>query len=250
MQGQTSDAVRFAPGYEKIRPGANYAPWLTDADFRKIHAQIEGHTLVDVYRCYSLWKLVEQAVLVEGDLLEVGVWRGGTGALIASALERRSRFGQSDRATEAIGRQELPDGSRCVFLADTFTGVAKAGPRDSYYRGGEHANTSREVVEELLGRVGASSAILLEGVFPEDTGDLIDDHRFSFCHIDVDVYQSARDTFEWVWPRLNVGGIVVYDDYGFYGCEGVTSHVNEIFPDPRRMVIHNLNGQAVVVKTS
>jgi O-methyltransferase len=249
-QGRTSEAVRLAAGYERIQPVANYAPWLTDTDFQTIHAMMEGWTLVDIYRCYSLWKLVEQAVQLEGDLLEVGVWRGGTGALIAAQLERQRRRDRSDRQAEAPGESGTADGSRCVFLADTFNGVAKAGPRDTYYRGGEHANTSRELVEDLLGRVGATNAILLEGVFPEDTGDLIDDHRFCFCHVDVDVYQSARDTFEWVWPRLNTGGIVVYDDYGFYGCEGVTAHVNEIFPDSRRTVIHNLNGQAIVVKTA
>ena len=42
-----------------------------------------------------------------------------------------------------------------------------------------------------------------------------------YCHIDVDVYQSARDVLEWVWGRLCIGAIVVYDDYGFDGCHGV-----------------------------
>ncbi len=246
IQGRTSGSVRFAPGYEKVLPLANYAPWLNDVEFATLLAAIEGNTLVDMYRCYSLWKLVEQAVQHEGDLLEVGVWRGGTGALIAYQASRAKPV-SAQRTPEANGPSEP---SRAVFLADTFNGVAKAGPRDSYYRGGEHANTSQEIVESLLGDVGISNAILLEGVFPEDTGDLIDDHLFCFCHIDVDVYQSARDVFEWVWPRLTVGGIVVYDDYGFYGCEGVTAHVNEIFPDARRTVVHNLNGQAIVVKTA
>ncbi|WP_455382221.1 TylF/MycF/NovP-related O-methyltransferase [Salinispira pacifica] len=246
-QGRTSEALHLAPGYERTSPRANYAPWLLDEEFRRTYAEVEGNTLVDIYRCYSLWQLVEQAVQHPGDLLEVGVWRGGTGAIIAHQANPDQR--RRPRADEPAGEART-DGSRGVFLADTFSGVAKAGPRDTYYRGGEHANTSRGVVEELLARVGATNAFLLEGIFPEDTGDLIDDHRFCFCHIDVDVYQSARDVFEWVWPRLVVGGIVVYDDYGFYGCEGVTSHVNEIFPDPTRIVIHNLNGQAIVVKTA
>ncbi|HUX12031.1 MAG TPA: TylF/MycF/NovP-related O-methyltransferase [Spirochaetia bacterium] len=246
IQGRTSGAVQLAPGYQKVLPLANYAPWMNDAEFAAIRAAIEGNTLVDSYRCYSLWKLVEQAVQHEGDLLEVGVWRGGTGALIAHQASRA----RSDSRRSAEDIFDPSQASRCVFLADTFNGVAKAGPRDSYYRGGEHANTSLKVVESLLGSLGIGNAILLEGVFPEDTGDLIDDHRFCFCHIDVDVYQSARDVFEWVWPRLTVGGIVVYDDYGFYGCEGVTAHVNEIFPDAQRTVIHNLNGQAIVVKTA
>ena len=56
---------------------------------------------------------------------------------------------------------------------------------------------------------------ILEGIFPEETAHLIETGEFGLCHIDVDVYQSARDAAEWVWPRLQVGGVIVFDDYGF-----------------------------------
>ncbi len=231
-QGKTSEGAELAHGYEKISPLANYAPWLEDDEFQKTLKAISGHTLVDAYRCYGLWKLVEQTAMLPGDMLEVGVWRGGSGALIA----RKATLSSA--------------GTACtVYLADTFEGVAKAGPRDGYYRGGEHANTSPEVVMSLLASLDVQNAVLLEGIFPEDTGARIAGNQFCFCHIDVDVYQSASDVLEWVWPRLGVGGVVVYDDYGFYGCEGVTAHVNEKFPASDRIVVHNLNGQAVMVKT-
>jgi O-methyltransferase len=52
-----------------------------------------------------------------------------------------------------------------------------------------------------------------------------------------------------VWPRLSVGGIVVFDDYGFLRCEGVTKLVDEMnLTDGIKM--YNLNGQAVIVKYS
>jgi O-methyltransferase len=44
-------------------------------------------------------------------------------------------------------------------------------------------------------------------------------------------------------------GIIVYDDYGFSGCEGITRYVNEQIGKRDRLVLHNLNGHAVVVKT-
>ena len=90
----------------------------------------------------------------------------------------------------------------CVFLADTFEGVANAGGEDPWYRGGEHADTSADIVRDLADRLGVD-VTLLEGMFPEDTGD--DDRRtahFRLVHIDVDVYESAKRTFEWAWPRL------------------------------------------------
>ncbi len=73
--------------------------------------------------------------------------------------------------------------------------------------------------------------------------------RFRLVHVDVDVYQSAKDVMARIWDRIVPGGIVVYDDYGFKGCEGITRYVNEQVAQPDRLVLHNLNGHAIVIKT-
>ncbi|MEO2017429.1 MAG: TylF/MycF/NovP-related O-methyltransferase, partial [Fuerstiella sp.] len=67
-------------------------------------------------------------------------------------------------------------------------------------------------------------------------------------HIDVDVYQSAKEVSEWVWDRLVPGGIIVYDDYGFQACDGILKFVEEQRHLKDRIVLHNLNGHAVVIK--
>ena len=73
--------------------------------------------------------------------------------------------------------------------------------------------------------------------------------KIRFCHIDVDVYRSARDISEWIWGRLVIGGMIVYDDYGFVGCvDGVTKYIEEQIYLKDRLIIHNLNGHAVVIK--
>ena len=46
-----------------------------------------------------------------------------------------------------------------------------------------------------------------------------------------------------------VGGIIVYNDYGFLGCDGITKFVEEQMSCADRLVMHNLNGHAVVIKT-
>jgi O-methyltransferase len=72
--------------------------------------------------------------------------------------------------------------------------------------------------------------------------------QFRLCHVDVDVYESAKAIAEWIWPRLVMGGIIVYDDYGFHDCTGITRFVNEERLKSDRVVIHNLNGHALVIK--
>jgi O-methyltransferase len=221
----------MAQEYEPVLPSATYSPWNKDNSFQEVHASIAESTLVDRYRCFELWKLVEQvSKLKEGSIIEVGVWRGGTGALIA---KKAKDCGIEDR----------------VFLCDTFTGVVKAGVKDSVYEGGEHANTSRRTVEKLIStRMKLDNVEILEGIFPEQTGHRVEDMKFRFCHVDVDVYQSAKEVVDWIWDKMVPGGIVVYDDYGFDCCDGIVKYVEEQMMCEDRIVIHNLNGHAIVLK--
>jgi O-methyltransferase len=213
--------------HHRVLPFVTYAPWLSDSDFQNLMARIGDHTLVDLYRCYELYSLARQCVRVPGDVLEVGVWRGGTGAILGEVFKRESE--------------------KLVFLADTFRGVVKAGVRDTSYRGGEHADTSRLIVETLLDSLGLCNCRLLEGIFPEETGAQIIG-KISFLHVDVDVYESCRDVVAWAMPRLSPGSMMVFDDYGFGGCEGVTEFCNELRSESGFVFIHNLNGHAIFLK--
>ncbi|HXW29706.1 MAG TPA: TylF/MycF/NovP-related O-methyltransferase [Xanthobacteraceae bacterium] len=216
--------------YAGIFPQAVYSPWRSDAEFRRAFAAVRAHTLVDVYRCYALWSLVGQAgKLPPGDILEVGAWRGGSGCLMALRSRSAGLAGT-------------------VYLCDTFRGVAGAGELDSAYVGGEHADASEATVAALARRLGLDNVRVLAGVFPAETAHAIERATFRLCHIDVDVHDSARASFDWVWPRLVEGGMVVFDDYGFYSCAGVTRFVNAIAAAPDRLVLYNLNGHAVVIK--
>lgn len=223
----------YPPGYGPIGTGANLRRWETDDEFTDVWRAVRGHTLVDEARLYELWELAGEVSAVPGAYLEIGVWRGGSGAVVASRFER-------DATTDSPRRPFL--------LADTFAGVVKAGPRDAYYRGGEHANTSVDTVSALFHSLALPPPTLLVGIFPDETADRVPPGPIALCHIDVDVYRSAKECYEWVWPRLSPGGIVVFDDYGFLGCEGVTEYVQELRCTPGRTVIANLNGHAIVVK--
>lgn len=209
---------------------ATYSPWLDDKSFMATYEIIKPCTLVDIYRCYELWNLVAQLAPIEGDVLEVGVFRGGTGCMMANRL----RFVSP---------------AKNMILCDTFSGVVKAGPKDTTYVGGEHADTSMQIVQDLAAKLGVGNIRCHQGIFPEQTGYRVSNRKFSLCHIDVDVYESARDVINWVWPRLSVGGCVVFDDYGFLHCEGVTRLVNENMILPGVIIVYNLNGHAIVVKT-
>jgi O-methyltransferase len=136
-----------------------------------------------------------------------------------------------------------------VFLCDTFAGVVGVTDKDPSYIDGEHADTSQQIITALAAQLDLKNVRILPGIFPQETGGIISERQFCLVHIDVDVYQSAKDCFEWALPRLSVGGAIVFDDYGFERCGGVTQMVNELDQSSRSIaVIHNLNGHAVVIK--
>ena len=179
--------------------------------------------MVEVYRCYELWTLALQVRHLNGSYIEVGCWRGGTGCLIAAAA------------------------GKPIVLCDTFSGVVKTSRADNTYVGGEHSDASQTAVRELARSIGVEADVLA-GVFPEDTGKAVAEMRFAMCHIDVDVYRSAKDAAEWLWPRVLPGGIVVFDDYGCATCDGIREYVHELGQRSDRIIVHNLNGHAVAIK--
>jgi O-methyltransferase len=43
--------------------------------------------------------------------------------------------------------------------------------------------------------------------------------------------------------------VIVFDDYGFVGSEGVTKFVNEFIEINKNLIfLHNLNGHGIIIK--
>jgi O-methyltransferase len=80
-----------------------------------------------------------------------------------------------------------------LYLADTFTGVVKAGEADSNYKGGEHSDTAMETIKSLLTTSHVENYTILKGIFPEETAKQIGHSQIRFCHIDVDVSLNVWD---------------------------------------------------------
>src|SRR5262249_39195283 len=147
--GALSTVVRFAyPGrlernrHGIIIPESSLSPWRYDQAFRDVYQQIDAFSLLDEMRLYELWHLTGQLSSVRGDIIEVGVWRGGSGCLIAAASQRS----RSDAR---------------VYLCDTFAGVVKAGIQDPIYFGGEHGDASPELVKSVARHLSINNIEIL-----------------------------------------------------------------------------------------
>jgi len=213
----------------------NWAPtalqlWNSNETFAKIMAAgVNGRTLVDPVRCYMLYQLLLHAQELEGEVLEVGVFQGGTAFLAISAMKTDKIF----------------------FGADTFEGLPPPDRSvDPDHETGQFAADYEEVWNHLkTATVDSEPAIsLIKGIFPGQAADAIENNRFCFVHVDVDLYRSVFDTTKWVYDKVVPGGVIVFDDYGFPQCDGAKVAVDEFFEDKPEHVVYLPTGQAVVFK--
>ena len=77
---------------------------------------------------------------------------------------------------------------------------------------------------------------------------LVKDRRFSFVHIDMDIYTSIRSACEFFYERMQPGGVLLFDDYGYPSCPGARKAVDEFFSDKPETKLVMVTGQCSVQK--
>ena len=168
-------------------------------------------SLIGFDGCYLLWSLLRGTKNLIGDVIEVGVYKGGSACLLAGCSKHYNM-------------------NNSIYFCDTFEGVVKSSDKDEYYNDGEFSDTSAEGVNALIEICKFDNVKILKGVFPDDNIFIkeLKNKKFRFCHIDVDTYNSAKDSFEFLWPKIVDGGVLHFDDYGCPDTNGVTDFVNTI----------------------
>jgi O-methyltransferase len=203
-----------------------YSPWLGDPEFELVHAATAGRTLVSRDRCYVLWRTLQQGLNLDGDLLECGVFRGGTALLEAMTMRQ--------------GGDERP-----LHLVDSFAGMPGTTDGVDRFRQGDFASTSVEDVRAALAPF--PFAHVHQGFIPEILEEL-PIRRLAWAYIDVDIYAAVRDSLEYIYPRLAAGASIVLDDYGFPSCSGVRRAMDEFFSVRPEVPLCLPTGQGLVVK--
>ena len=204
-----------------------FQPWR-GSQFRRIYDEIRGNTLVTPEAAWVLYSLARQALVVDGDFLEAGVYRGGTARLLRQVLK------DTDRA-------------RRLHLLDTFGGMPTTESSKDLHKAGDFADTSVEAVSAFVGR--ENWIIYTKGLIPESFRSL-EKARFAFAHVDVDIHESVRNCCEFLYPRMAPGGIIVFDDYGHPSCPGARLAVDEFFATRPEVPLVLHSGQAVAFRTT
>jgi O-methyltransferase len=209
----------------------HYSPWL-EPKFQQRAQSVEGFTGLVPQSLYTLVHHLRDCLRLDGDVIECGVWRGGSAKLLREEIL-------------ASGK------SKKLHLFDSFAGMSRVDAGLDRHEVGDFADTSLEGVQKLVtGSTGVDSAGIAEfhqGWIPETFAGL-DNLKVCFAHIDLDLYQPILDTLAFVWPRMPSRAVVVFDDYGFASCPGARRAADEFFADKPESIFSLSTGQAVVVK--
>jgi len=198
--------------------------WEQDQDFCRIYEEIRHYTIIDLMRLFILHRALRAAVKNEGDIAEVGVYKGGSAKLIAKSIE-------------ATGKK--------VYLFDTFTGMPPTDKNKDLHKEGDFGDTSAGDVIKFL--KDCPNVIIYPGFFPK-TAEPVKGKKFCFVHIDCDIYKSVRDACEFFFPRIVPGGMMLFDDYGAKSCPGARMAVDEFFKGRKEILNEFARGQCLVVK--
>ncbi len=189
-------------GYNIASNKSSFYHWQKDKEFISLYESIRQNTLVLIDRCYVIYQFAVWTNKLEGDIAEVGVYKGGTGRLLASVCKNKD-----------------------IYLFDSFEGFKETNIEKGIdnYNAGDFGDISHKEVSDFLS--GCKNIKIIKGWFPESASDIAS--NFSLIHLDVDLYQSTKDGLEFFWPKLSNGGVIIIDDYHGKQTPGVKKATDE-----------------------
>ena len=201
-----------------------------DQGFLDLYPRFAPFTMTSPERMYALWQALRHldAADVQGDVVECGVWRGGSSMLAGAKLT------------------ELGDKARALWLYDTFEGMSEPGEEDVDYSGEQMTevwdrhrddhdspilcySTLDEVRANMAGTgFPAERTHFVEGKV-EDTIPGRAPERIALLRLDTDWFASTRHELVHLYPRLEPGGVLIVDDYGHW--QGARQAVDGYFEE-------------------
>lgn len=240
-----SDAMPSELGSHGLETLATLTAKFPDipASYCETYLAVKSLTMTSPERIFGLCQAVDHLLSrnLPGDLVECGVWRGGSSvAMIRSLLNRETR-------------------NRNLWLYDTFEGMSPPTDHDVDCFGNQAENLLARDRDDRVAQTSVWCEASLEDVqhniercgYPtdrvhyiqgkvEDTipGQIPD--QIALLRLDTDWFESTWHELVHLYPRLIPGGILIIDDYGHWqGCrQAVDQYLAQHDPD---LFLHRLD---------
>ena len=210
-----------------------------DLETQVLWDRVKSRTMTSIERIDALRASVEyiHANSISGDIVECGVWRGGSMMAVALTLLRLKDI-------------------RRLWLYDTFSGMTPPESEDVDFEGRAAkdllatedpdskiwANCSLTEVQAALSETGYPAEQIefivgpVESSIPRRITESI-----ALLRLDTDWFQSTFHELVNLWPRVAEGGILIIDDYGCWA--GAKKAVDQYFAQMGlRPLLHRIDG--------
>ena len=199
--------------------GERAYPDISDPFFAEIAQKVRPHTLTFGAGAEAAWALYQSIDYIvrnriPGDIVECGVWSGGSVLLAALAL------------------MHLGDTSRRIYLYDTFASMPRPDAIDARWDGLPALPTwerfqqegrswcfggGQDHVRDVVNSSGypEDKFVFVEGQV-EDTLPGTRPEQISLLRLDTDLYSSTFHELVHLYPLIATGGILIIDDYGAF----------------------------------
>lgn len=183
----------------------------------------ERRSLVDSFEKFLIHSAAASVRCLEGDMAEVGVYAGSTAKLICEAK-----------------------GDKRLHVCDTFEGLPAPTAEDGGVEKQGSFACGLDSVRRYLSDY--SNLEYHVGFCPESVRGVLDDTRFCFVHLDVDLYSSTKECLEYFFPRMVPGGVLISHDYSV--LEGVRQAFDEFTAGRVEQVIETPMTQCMLVRAA
>lgn len=226
------DLLARSGGY-RLTP-SNLTDWPEqDAEFREVFERQAAFGWKEfsgpkIRRMYMIRNLILSAPST-GDWAECGVFKGATALVMA---EYGRRYGLL-----APGHE--------IHLFDSFEGLSAPGEADGATPmvRGDYVGTEDEVRANLAGH----EVFRFHRGWIPDRFEEVAGRRFSFVHVDVDLYGPVKDCLDFFLPRMMPGGIIALDDYGCAETPGALRATDEMAQKYHVRIAALPYGQAFII---
>ena len=232
----------------KPKPKPKALPSDYDDEAKEIIRAVRPWTMTGPDKMYALIQAVRYVTRhrIPGDVVECGVWRGGSMQAVARTL---LAAGDTTRDLHLFDTYEgmPPPTDRDVRRSDERTAdelLAAESPDDSKV----WAVATLDDVQDGFSRVPYPGERVhfvqgkVEATIPEHAPEQI-----SILRLDTDWYESTRHELEHLYPRLSPGGVLLLDDYGYW--EGAREAVDEFLEQSgERLLLMRMASGRLAVK--
>ncbi len=207
---------------EIIISSATHAPWRRDKEFLSFFKDIEKLTLLDLPRAYTLWQCSKNVSNINGTILDIGCLLGGSGFLMSK--KNKNGF---------------------THLFDSFSGFKKD---DGMHKKDVFFYQDIEMVKNNISYLKLKKTFVHKAYFPKNIKIKI--NKVKLCHIDVNTYEDTKIVFNSINKKMIKGGIIIFDDFGIWGVDGIKKFIYEIEDKHRSeyYFLKNYMGQCILIK--